>query len=222
VTVHLNRPVEAADAELLRCFDGALVATGVLPRPAGLPGEHLSHVIDYRRAFEHPEVLGERVVVIGGGGIAVDLAHLLVPRHSVTLLRRSGRIGDGMGRSTRWAVLAELKRHGVQWLTGVRYQAVLPRGVLLTDADGVRRLLPADSVVVAAGQVPVDGLRPLLAAAGVPFRLVGGAADTRGLNAVRAVEQGLRAAYELDGRAGPATSQQRPNPRVLSPVRRFS
>ncbi|MFE3947491.1 FAD-dependent oxidoreductase, partial [Streptomyces sp. NPDC059118] len=204
VTVRLNHPVEASDAESLRRFDGVLAATGVLPRAAGLPGEHLPHVVDYRQAFARPEALGERVVVIGGGGIAVDLAHLLTPRRSVTLLRRSGRIGDGMGRSTRWAVLAELRRHGAEWLTGVRYEAVLPGGVLLTDADGVRRLLPADSVVIAAGQVPADGLRPLLTGLGVPYRLVGGAADARGLNAVRAVEQGLRAAYELGGGGGPS------------------
>ncbi|MFK4209915.1 FAD-dependent oxidoreductase [Streptomyces sp. NPDC030920] len=204
VTVRLNHPVEDSDAESLRRFDGVLVATGVLPRPAGLPGEHLPHVVDYRQAFTRPEALGERVVVIGGGGIAVDLAHLLTPRRSVTLLRRSGRIGEGMGRSTRWAVLAELRRHGTEWLTGVRYEAVLPGGVLLTDADGVRRLLPADSVVIAAGQVPADGLRPLLTGLGVPYRLVGGAADARGLNAVRAVEQGLRAAYELGGGSGPS------------------
>ncbi|MEU8436255.1 FAD-dependent oxidoreductase [Streptomyces sp. NPDC029216] len=202
VTVHLNRPVDAADRALLRGFDGVLLATGVTPRPAGLPGEHLPHVVDYQRAFRHPEELGRRVAVIGGGGIAVDLAHLLAGRkHEVCLLRRSGRIGDGMGRSTRWAVLAELRRHGTNWLTGVRYGAILPEGVLLRDADGAGRLVPADSVVVAAGQSPVDALRPVLDAAGVPYRAAGGAADARGLNAVRAVEEGMRAAHALGAEA---------------------
>ncbi|MCX5108465.1 FAD-dependent oxidoreductase [Streptomyces sp. NBC_00378] len=218
VTVRLNHPVDASEAKSLRRFDGVLVATGVLPRPAGLPGEHLPHVVDYRQAFARPEALGERVVVIGGGGIAVDLAHLLTPLRSVTLLRRSGRIGDGMGRSTRWAVLAELRRHGAEWLTGVRYEAVLPGGVLLTDMDGVRRLLPADSVVIAAGQVPADGLRPPLTGLGIPFRLVGGAADARGLNAVRAVEQGLRAAYELGSGRAPSVPRS-PERRVPTPGR---
>ncbi|SEF00454.1 FAD-dependent oxidoreductase [Streptomyces sp. Ag109_O5-10] len=202
VRVHLNRPLDAADADLLRGFDGVLLATGVVPRPAGLPGEHLPQVVDYQRAFRHPGELGRRVVVIGGGGVAVDLGHLLAGRHhEVCLLRRSGRIGEGMGRSTRWAVLAELRRHGVRWLTGVRYRAVLPQGVLLRDADGAERLVPADTVVVAAGQSPVDALRPVLAAAGVAHRSAGGAADARGLNAVRAVEEGMRAAHALAGEA---------------------
>lgn len=218
VTLRLNRPVQPSDAALLRGFDGVLVATGAVPRPAGLAGEYLPRVVDYRRAFEHPEALGERVVVIGGGGIAVDLAHLLVPRRSVTLLRRSGRIGEGMGRSTRWAVLAELRRHGARWMTGVRYEAVLPHGVLLTDAEGVRRLLPADSVVIAAGQLPVNGLGPSLDRLGVPYRLVGGAADARGLNAVRAVEQGLRAAYELDAGSGPFPARRPPHRRFAPPA----
>ncbi|MGW2742438.1 hypothetical protein ACWC5O_09195 [Streptomyces sp. NPDC001450] len=102
-----------------------------------------------------------------------------------------------MGRSTRWAVLAELRRYGAQWLTGVRYLAVLTQGVLLWEADGAERLVPADSVVVAAGQSPVAALRPVLTAAGVAHRSAGGAADARGLNAVRAVEEGMRAAHAL-------------------------
>ncbi|WP_416981225.1 FAD-dependent oxidoreductase [Streptomyces sp. T028] len=198
VTIRLNRPLDAADSGLLRGFDGVLLATGAAPRPAGLPGEHLPHVVDYQHALRHPDELGRRVVVIGGGGIAVDLAHLLADRkHEVCLLRRSGRIGEGMGRSTRWAVLAELRRNGARWLTGVQYRAVLPQGVLLRDADDVERLVPADTVVVAAGQSPVDALRPVLAAAGVAHRSAGGAAGARDLNAVRAVEEGMRAAHAL-------------------------
>ncbi|MGC0398815.1 2,4-dienoyl-CoA reductase (NADPH2) [Streptomyces sp. SAI-126] len=196
--VHLNRPLNTADTDLLRGFDGVVLATGVVPRAAGLPGEHLPHVVDYQHALRHPGLLGQRVVVIGGGGIAVDLAHLLARRgHEVCLLRRSGRVGEGMGRSTRWAVLAELRERGVRWRTGVRYRAVLPQGVLLRDAEGTERLEPADTVVISAGQTPVDALRPVLAAVGVTHRVAGGAADARRLNAVRAVEEGMRAAHAL-------------------------
>ncbi|MFJ6086835.1 FAD-dependent oxidoreductase [Streptomyces sp. NPDC092369] len=198
VSVHLNRPLNTTDTDLLRGFDGVLLATGVAPRPAALPGEHLPHVVGYQDALRHPEHLGHRVVVIGGGGIAVDLAHLLAQRgHEVCLLRRSGRVGEGIGRSTRWAVLAELREKGVRWRTGVRYRAVLPQGVLLRDDAGTERLEPADTVVISAGQTAVDALRPVLAAAGITHRVAGGAADARDLNAVRAVEEGMRAAHAL-------------------------
>ncbi|MFK4101245.1 hypothetical protein ACI2L1_14425 [Streptomyces sp. NPDC019531] len=81
--------------------------------------------------------------------------------------------------------------------TGVRYRAVLPQGVLLRDDEGTERLEPADTVVISAGQTPVDALRPVLTAAGVTHRVAGGAADARDLNAVRAVEEGMRAAHAL-------------------------
>ena len=213
VRVHLDRPVHVVDSALLSQVDGVLLATGVRPRQAGLPGEDFDHVIDYQQAFKHPDQVGRRVVTVGGGGIAVDLAHLLVSLgHEVTLLRRTGRIGDGMGRSTRWAVLAELRRHGVQWRTGVHYRAVVEQGVLLMDDRCEDLLLHADTVVVAAGQLSNDALLPALSAAGVLHRLAGGAADTHGLNAVRAVEQGLVSAHALAETAMRAL-QDRDSPR---------
>ena len=51
--------------------------------------------------------------------------------------------------------------------------------------------------MIAAGQERNDGLRPLLERLGVPFRVVGGAADAAELNAVRAFAEGLAAAREL-------------------------
>ncbi|GLZ32262.1 NADPH-dependent 2,4-dienoyl-CoA reductase [Lentzea sp. NBRC 105346] len=206
VRVHLSSRVTT-----LSGFDGAVIATGVVPRELSLPGADLPHVVDYQQAFTQP--LGPRVAIIGGGGIGVDVAHFLVhapsslhpqdrflaenglldaplpaPARQVTVLRRSGRIGDGMGRTTRWAAVASLRNAGVELLTGVSYEAITPAGVVLSDG----RVIEADSVVVAAGQesrpaFPVD----------VPHRVIGGAADARGLNAVRAIEQGLRAAHDL-------------------------
>ncbi|MEU5693065.1 FAD-dependent oxidoreductase [Actinosynnema sp. NPDC020468] len=219
VPVHLSCPV--TEAGPLVGFTGVVLATGVRPRRVDLPGADLPHVVDYRAAFTRPDLLGDAVAVIGGGGIAVDLAHLLshtpadpvpaflaehglapgpppppAPRR-ITVLRRSGRIGAGMGRSTRWAVVDALRRRGVDLVTGVAYRFVARDGVHVVDADGADRVVPADSVVVAAGQEPEAALVPLLVDAGVPHVVIGGAADARGLNAVRAFTQALESARAL-------------------------
>lgn len=223
VGVHLTTPITAANLGLLGKVDGVVLATGVTPRKLDLPGADLPHVVHYQRAFLEPESLGERVVIIGGGGIAVDLAHLLghapspldartrflvehglaegpapapSPR-SLTILRRKGRIGTGMGRSTRWAAVDALRRQGTALLSGVRYEAITPDGVRITDDTGTPRLIPADSVVVAIGQEPRTDLLPLLTRTDLPLQLIGGSAGATALNATRAFDEGLRAAYTL-------------------------
>nr|BBC48405.1 NADH:FMN oxidoreductase [Streptomyces sp.] len=230
VPLHLGRRLGSADIPELRSFDGVVLATGVRPAGLTLSGADLPHVRDYAQAFADPEALGGRIVIIGGGGIAVDLAHTLttdpaaevtpeefLARHAVaggtprpgtqpavrgaprevTLLRRGRRIGAGIGPSTRWVVMRNLRAAGVRMLTGVTYREITPTGVLVTDAEGRHRSLDADHVVLAVGQAPVDELAPLLHAACVPVVTAGGAAGTDGLNAVRATAEGLRAAHRI-------------------------
>ncbi|GAA2617861.1 FAD-dependent oxidoreductase [Streptomyces axinellae] len=218
--LHLGHRVVPADIPALSGLDGVVLATGVLPARPVLRGAALPHVLGYHEAFADPWALGPRVAVLGGGGIAVDLAHLLVtgrdprpapvsapaperqarPRRAaareVTLLRRGRRIGEGIGPSTRWVVMGELRAAGVRMLTGVTYREITPGGVVLADSGG-ERLVPADHVVLAVGQRPVADLLGPLRAAGVPCAVAGGAAGTQGLDAVRATAEGLRAAHRL-------------------------
>ena len=67
-----------------------------------------------------------------------------------------------------------------------------------------QRTIEADTVVIAAGQERNDALLPSIRALGVPYRVVGGAKDSDELNAVRAFDDGLRAAHELAGQFGQA------------------
>ena len=77
VVVHLGRELSKDDADLLADLDGVVLATGVLPRRVDIPGAEAPHVVDYVEAFEAGLGDAERVAIIGGGGIGVDLAHLL-------------------------------------------------------------------------------------------------------------------------------------------------
>ncbi|MBS1894544.1 MAG: FAD-dependent oxidoreductase [Actinobacteria bacterium] len=118
---------------------------------------------------------------------------------AVTVMRRSGRIGAGIGRTTKWVWLDALKHAGVRTLTGLSYRRITPEGIEIELEDGGVETIAADRVVIAAGQERRDELRPLLERLGVPHRVVGGALDPSELNAVRAFGDGLRAAYELAG-----------------------
>jgi 2,4-dienoyl-CoA reductase (NADPH2) len=118
---------------------------------------------------------------------------------SVTLMRRSGRVGAGIGRTTRWVWLDALKHAGVETRTGLSYRRIMPDGVEIELEHGTLETIAAERVVIAAGQERRDELRPLLERLEVPHRVVGGALNPSELNAVRAFGDGLRAAYELAG-----------------------
>jgi len=208
-------------------FDHVVVATGVRPRPVSIPGAGLPLVVDYQRAFAELPAAGSRVAVIGAGGIGVDLAHLLAaggpdpdpaeqhrsflaahglgageppePVRAVTIMRRSGSIGAGMGVTTRWAVVQDIRRCGVETLTDVEYREITPAGVLIRHG-GDERLIGADTVVLAAGQEPNTGVAELLERADVPHTVIGGALRASGTNAVVAFEQGLRCGAALAGK----------------------
>jgi 2,4-dienoyl-CoA reductase (NADPH2) len=158
------------------------------------------------------------VAIIGAGGIGVDVAHLLshgdesfAARYgldgaervaggsgrNVTLMRRGERVGERVGPSTRWAVLSELRAAGVRTLTGVTYDRIEPGAVWIRDASGDRVAVPADVVVVCAGQEAERALADDLARAGRPHVVIGGAAVAEELDAERAFRDGLTAPESL-------------------------
>jgi 2,4-dienoyl-CoA reductase (NADPH2) len=207
VAVSLRARIDEVAA--LERFDAVVVATGVLPRKIDLPGVELPHVVSYAELLLDRGGECERpVAIVGAGGVGVDIAHMLsddgtsfyaanglgragaerrqVP---VTLMRRGQRVGERIGRSTRWAVLQELRRTGVEILTGVAYERIEPGGVRI--AGGA--LIPAETVVIAAGQVPNASLASALERTGRPHVVIGGASSAAELDAERAFREGAHA-----------------------------
>jgi 2,4-dienoyl-CoA reductase (NADPH2) len=224
VSIRLRQRVD--NAETLRGFDGVVLAAGVIPRRAAIEGIGLPHVLSYPDVLLGAAPVGGRVAIVGAGGIGVDVAHYLSfgrtqvddasrflyeyglaappdgalvvnERREVALMRRGRSLGEGIGKTTRWAVMQALRAAGVATYPNVSYEAIVPEGIRIRDADGNARTIEADTIVIAAGQERNDALLPSIRALGVPFRIVGGAKDASELNAVRAFDEGLRAAYEL-------------------------
>ncbi|MCS5736142.1 FAD-dependent oxidoreductase [Herbiconiux daphne] len=119
------------------------------------------------------------------------------PGRDVTVLRRSGKFGAGMGITSRWVALGELRDAGVQFASDLEYERITPEGVEIVLGDGARQLVPADVVIVCAGQVSHDPLSSQLAARGIRHETVGGALDATRVDAVRATRQGIDASRAL-------------------------
>ncbi|MFE3072509.1 FAD-dependent oxidoreductase [Streptomyces sp. NPDC059247] len=74
VEVRLGAPVTAAD---LDGHDEVVVATGVAPRTPAIPGVDHPSVLSYLDVLRDGAPVGERVAVIGAGGIGFDVAAFL-------------------------------------------------------------------------------------------------------------------------------------------------
>ncbi|WP_386680158.1 FAD-dependent oxidoreductase [Loktanella sp. R86503] len=82
ITLRLGTRVAAAD---LAGFDHVIVATGVLPRDPAIPGQDGANVVTYIDVLRGKVPVGERVAIIGAGGIGFDVAEYLVTGDSPTL-----------------------------------------------------------------------------------------------------------------------------------------
>jgi 2,4-dienoyl-CoA reductase (NADPH2) len=75
VTVSLGKAVGADD---LAGFDEVIIATGVLPRDPQIPGQDGPNVVGYVDVLSGKAAVGDRVAVVGAGGIGFDVSEYLV------------------------------------------------------------------------------------------------------------------------------------------------
>lgn len=205
-------------------FDHVVLASGVRPRVPDIPGIDHPKVMGYLDLLLGRRQPGRSVAVIGGGGIAFDVALFLVeqgddahldpaafrkawgieadqraptPAHDVVMVQRSaGAMGRGLGKTTGWIHRGTLKHAGVEQISSVTYRLVDDEGLHIT-VDGADRVLAVDSIVVCAGQEPLCDLAQPLEVAGVPVSLIGGAREAGELDAKRAFDEGTRLAARL-------------------------
>ena len=132
---------------------------------------------------------------MGDGGLVAP-APEASPRSVVMLQRKTTPPGKSLGATTGWALRMELARRGIPVLTGVRYERIDDAGLHILH-EGQPRLLEVDHVVLCTGQEPVNALRAELAAKGIGAVAIGGAERAEEIDALRAMEQGMKVAYAL-------------------------
>jgi len=75
ITQRLGHDVTADD---LSGFDEVIIATGVIPRDPGIDGQDGPNVRSYIDVLRRKAPVGDRVAIIGAGGIGFDVAEFLV------------------------------------------------------------------------------------------------------------------------------------------------
>jgi len=230
VTLRLG---ERVGAEALAGFDEVVLATGIKPRTPAIDGIDHPKVLSYLDVLRYGRPVGEKVAIIGAGGIGFDTAEFLTQegesaslhveefmrewgvdmsyaqpggvmrpqpapsaRQVWLLQRKSGKPGEGLGKTTGWIHRASLKMKRVEMHGDVVYRKIDDAGLHVT-IRGEDTVLPVDNVVICAGQEPLRELEAPLVALGKTVHRIGGADVAAELDAKRAIDQGTRLALSI-------------------------
>ena len=130
-----------------------LIATGGRPNHGmEIPG--IEHVISSDEAF-HLEQLPKRVVVQGGGYIALEFAGIFAGYGSdVTLVYRGDNILRGFDDDVRKHVRSEMEKRGINIITGCTIDKVEKHGHEFTTHLSSGSSLASDQVMFAIGRHP--------------------------------------------------------------------
>ncbi len=168
VKVQLGHAVDAALVGKVKP-DVLIIATGgknAIPRIPGIDNPKVIESASLHRKLKlalrvfGPEWLGrltklympvgKNVVVMGGGVQGCQLAEFLVKRgRSVTIVETGPVLGEGLPYLTPLRLLNWFKEKGGVALAGVTFDKITDQGLEITTAEGERKILQADSIIVA-------------------------------------------------------------------------
>jgi len=197
--------------------DAVIVATGATPLLPSIPGIRHPKVVLAWEVLAGNATVGRTVVIVGGNAVGLETAlylahhgtispevlHFLMVNKAespdtleqllnqgdkeVCVVEMTRKVGRDFGTSTRWTVMAELKRLGVKIISGAKATEVTESGLKI-QKETREELLPADSIVMATGSKPenrlasIEGLAP-------EVHVIGDAEKPR--NALEAIREGF-------------------------------
>ncbi|HIF98698.1 MAG TPA: FAD-dependent oxidoreductase [Myxococcales bacterium] len=190
----LTGEASSAGSQSLGAFDRFVIAAGrrlgVMRSPRRL------------RVLSHRYMpIGERVVIIGGGLVGIELAEFLAARNrQVTVLEEGEIFALQMAHPRRWRVLHDVRKAGVELVGRARVDRITERSVdfsVSADDDKVEtRSVEAASVIVTLGLEPNPDLAARLKSSNARVVSVG---DCTGVGYIEgAIREGFEAALALD------------------------
>ncbi len=142
-------------------FDAVIVAVGSEPLLPAIEGIKNKNVITALEVLNEPALATGKVVVVGGGEVGVETGlYLARAGHEVTVLEMTEVLAGEARRPHYYEALEEemQKTEGFKAITNARVTQITPESVKYVDAGGNEQVIPADTVVIAAGTKPLTDL----------------------------------------------------------------
>jgi len=173
-----------------------VLATGSTPFIPDIPNVRRDNVVLALDVLAGRQGVGNRVVVIGGELVACETADYLAQQGKiVTILRRGPSMAANLNPRARDNLLARLTRNGVTMLTGVRYEEITDRGLVITDKEGKRQNIEADTIVLATGAIQNIELATQLEGQDITLHLIGDCVTPGTI--INAIRDGARVGREI-------------------------
>jgi NADPH-dependent 2,4-dienoyl-CoA reductase/sulfur reductase-like enzyme len=195
VEVKLN--YEATPEVIARAKPDALVvAAGSVPTLPQIPGVQNKKVVDALDVLAGQAQVGDRVVVLGGELVGCEVADYLTDKDKqVTITRRGPEMALKVSQRDRDSLLERLTRQGVRMLPMVQYEEITAKGLVITDKEGQKRTLEADTIVLAAGAAPRADLAEKMKGKVPEVHPVGDCVEPRRI--LEAIEDGARVGRQI-------------------------
>ena len=223
IEFHLSTAVDA-DFIRKRNPDYVILAEGARPLLPEIDGIDDSCVYSAWQVMKENPVLGKSVAVIGGGSVGLETALFVAAKGTitpeilyflfayeaisserlrelmfqgssrVTVFEMLPRIGQDVGKSTRWILFDNLKRYKISVKTGTTVTSIR-NGLVKFKKDDQETQLQFDNVILASGSKSVPGLSAEIKKMGYPFATVGDGVRPGKLN--EAIHGGFLAAMNI-------------------------
>jgi 2,4-dienoyl-CoA reductase-like NADH-dependent reductase (Old Yellow Enzyme family)/thioredoxin reductase len=149
----------------------ALGARPIVPRIPGIEGANVAGAED---VYRDPNLAGQRVVILGGGLVGVELGLFLAGLgRAVTVMEMLPALTDGGNVLHALALEIAMRERGVKTALSTKAAEITAQGVVGEGGDGERKLFEADTVVYAIGQRPLWDEAAALGACAPEFCQIG-------------------------------------------------
>ena len=150
---------EASAEDILKeNYDGVIIATGAVPAVPHIKGLKEFYWTEFLHDDQLPD--GEKVLVIGGGLIGLEVASKLVEKdNNVIIVEMLEELARGMEMIEKALTLKRLQAKNTIMLTKTKVTEVDGDKVTVETPDGVKTIEGVDKIVVAAGMksyIPFD------------------------------------------------------------------
>jgi len=138
--------------------DVLIIATGSKPLLPDLPGIAQRNVATAWDVLKG-EPVGDRIVVMGGGLVGCETADYLSDNgRNVTIIEMRREVAVDMSPASRYFMFRRLKKRGVKIFTSTIVKAIIDDGVVISSGNGEQTIESVDTIVLASGAEPVNGL----------------------------------------------------------------